>query len=143
THEVFMPEEHIPAIDVFCGAQLPYMPHPSRVKDDDLVMRNLSGQPELGKHIVHSLLSDEFEVSHSQAVPEGRYIGHAFDFVYGCVMGSHPGQQVPIWLNTYYPPNQPTLKRYYALGRSLRRAIESWETNQIAAVVATGGMGHL
>ncbi len=143
THEVFMPEEHIPAIDVFWGDELPYMPHSSRVKSDELVMRTLPGQPDLGKHIVESLLSDEFDVSHSQTVPEGRYIGHAFDFVYGCVMRNQVGPQVPIWLNTYYPPNQPTLKRCYALGQSLRRAIESWDANQRVAVIATGGMSHL
>jgi hypothetical protein len=143
THEVFMPEDHIPAIDVFWGKELPYTPHSSRLKGDDLFMRQLSGQPDLGRHIVESLLSDEFDVSHTRTLPEGRYIGHAFDFVYGCVMGNHPGPQVPIWLNTYYAPNQPTLKRCYALGRSLRRAIESWDANQKVAVIATGGMSHL
>ena len=31
----------------------------------------------------------------------------------------------------------------YALGRSLRRAIESWEATRTVAVIATGGMSHL
>jgi hypothetical protein len=142
THEVFMPEDHIPAIDVFCGRDIPYMPHPSRVRGD-VTPRLLQGQPELGRHIVESLLGDQFDVSHSLTIPEGRHIGHAFDFVYGCIMAEQPGPQVPIWLNTYYAPNQPTLKRCYALGRALRRAIESWEADQKIAVIATGGMSHL
>jgi 3-O-methylgallate 3,4-dioxygenase len=143
THEVFMPEDHIPAIDVFWGETLPYLPHPSRLKGQQPTARDLQGQPDLGGHIVESLLADEFDISSTRNLPEGRYIGHAFDFVYGCVLGNEVGPHVPIWLNTYYPPNQPSLKRCHDLGRGLRRAIESWDSDKTVAVMATGGMSHL
>lgn len=143
THEVFMPEEHIPAVDVYWGESIPYVPHSSRVSPEQQIERLLPCEPELGRHIVESLNSAEFDVSHSRTVPDGRSIGHAFDFVYGRVMADQVGPQVPIWLNTYYEPNQPTLKRCYALGRALRQAIEGWKSDKTVAVIATGGLSHL
>lgn len=52
-----------------------------------------------------------------------------------------PGS-VPIFLNTYYPPNQPTVKRCYQLGRALRQAIESWDGDKTVALIASGGLSH-
>jgi hypothetical protein len=143
THEVFMPEDHIPTFDVFSGDRLPYVPHPSRVGRDPVPVRELEGQPELGLHLVESLLDAEFDISYTRKVPEGRHIGHAFDFVYGCILKERVGPHVPLWVNTYYPPNQPTLRRCHELGRALRQAIESWDSRKKVAVVATGGMSHL
>jgi 3-O-methylgallate 3,4-dioxygenase len=45
-------------------------------------------------------------------------------------------------LNTYYPPNQPTLRRCYALGQAMRRAIESWPSDKRVALFASGGLSH-
>ena len=50
---------------------------------------------------------------------------------------------VPVMVNTYYPPNQPTPKRCYAFGQAVRKAIESWNNNQRVAVVASGGLSHV
>jgi hypothetical protein len=143
THEVFMPEDHIPAFDVFSGTRLPYAPHSSRVGRDQMFSRDLDGQPDLGEHLVESLLASEFDISYTRKLPEGRHIGHAFDFVYGCILKDEVGPHVPVWVNTYYAPNQPTLKRCHDFGRALRHAIETWDTDKKVAVIATGGMSHL
>jgi aromatic ring-opening dioxygenase catalytic subunit (LigB family) len=45
-------------------------------------------------------------------------------------------------VNTFFPPNQPTPRRCYALGQALRRAIESWESDETVAVIASGGLSH-
>jgi AmmeMemoRadiSam system protein B len=45
-------------------------------------------------------------------------------------------------LNTYYPPNQPTPRRCYAMGQALYQAIESWPNNSRVAVIASGGLSH-
>jgi hypothetical protein len=50
---------------------------------------------------------------------------------------------VPVMVNTYYPPNQPTPKRCYALGQAVRKAIESWEGGERVAVMASGGLSHV
>jgi aromatic ring-opening dioxygenase catalytic subunit (LigB family) len=57
-------------------------------------------------------------------------------------MGERVVPTVPVMLNTYYPPNQPTPRRCYALGQALRRAVESWPGEERVAVIASGGLSH-
>jgi len=99
-------------------------------------------EPELGRHLVESLIAQEFDVTHLRRIPEGRKIGHAFNFIYRRIMNGRIVPQVPVMLNTYYPPNQPTLKRCYALGKALKKAIESWPQEKTVALVASGGLTH-
>jgi 3-O-methylgallate 3,4-dioxygenase len=49
---------------------------------------------------------------------------------------------VPIMLNTFYPPNQPTAMRCFDFGRSLVKAIESWPSESRVALIASGGLTH-
>jgi 3-O-methylgallate 3,4-dioxygenase len=51
--------------------------------------------------------------------------------------------QVPVLVNTFYPPNQPPAGRCYEFGRALARAIASAtpEDTKIA-FIASGGMTH-
>jgi hypothetical protein len=143
THEVFMPEDHIPAVDVFWGEEIRHLPHGSRRGDPEGVPNILRGEPDLGRHLIESLNADGFDVSHTRAIPEGRSIGHAFDFVYARIMDNKVPPHVPVFLNTYYAPNQPTLRRCYQLGKGLRRAIESWARDKTVAIVGTGGLSHM
>jgi aromatic ring-opening dioxygenase LigB subunit len=50
---------------------------------------------------------------------------------------------VPVMVNTYYPPNQPTPRRCYAFGQAVRRAIESWAGDKRVALMASGGLSHV
>ena len=49
---------------------------------------------------------------------------------------------VPVFINTFYPPNQPTAQRCYDFGKSIRRAIESWDSDAKVAIFASGGLTH-
>ena len=49
---------------------------------------------------------------------------------------------VPIHINTYFPPNQPTPERCLELGRAVRRAIESWDSDARVAILGSGGFSH-
>ena len=49
---------------------------------------------------------------------------------------------VPVLVNTYYPPNAPTALRCYKLGQSLRRAIDAWDSDKTVAIFASGGLSH-
>jgi hypothetical protein len=99
-----------------------------------------------GQHIIESVVEQGFEVARSNALPRGRHgsggIGHAFYFVYRRLMNNQAIPHVPIFLNTYYPPNAATIKRCYALGKALGNAIESWDQNERVAVIASGGLTH-
>ena len=69
-------------------------------------------------------------------------IGHAFGYVYNRLMTGDTIPTVPIMLNTYYPPNQPTPKRCYNLGQALKSSIESWPKDIRVGILASGGLSH-
>lgn len=96
----------------------------------------------LASHIVEQMMIEEFDVSQFRRQPEGRTLGHAFTFVRRRIMRDHVLPMVPVLVNSYYPPNQPTPRRCYNFGRALRRAIESWDEDLAVAIVASGGLSH-
>ena len=49
---------------------------------------------------------------------------------------------VPVFINTFYPPNQPTVARCYKFGRALGRSIASWQPDKRVAIIASGGLSH-
>lgn len=98
--------------------------------------------PDLGRHVVEQMMIEGFDVAQLREQPAGRSIGHAFNFVKIRIMRNHAAPMLPVMVNTYYPPNQPTAGRCHAFGRALRRAIESWEGSERVAVVASGGLSH-
>jgi 3-O-methylgallate 3,4-dioxygenase len=70
-------------------------------------------------------------------------VGHAFSFLYRRILPGGKLPMVPVMVNTYYPPNQPTPKRCYAFGQAVRKAVESWDSNQRVAIMASGGLSHV
>ena len=69
-------------------------------------------------------------------------LGHAFAYVYEYMLYGVDIPMVPVMINTFFPPNQPTPARCYGLGRSLRQAIDSWDSDKRVAVIASGGLSH-
>ena len=91
------------------------------------------------------MIADAFDVAVSSRLPEGpRGAGapHAFGFVYRQIMRDKVVPHVPIFINTFYPPNQPTAKRCFDFGRSLARAVTTWPTDATVALIASGGLSH-
>lgn len=104
------------------------------------------GCPDLGRHIIESLMDDSFDIAASSVLPTGsgyvNGIPHAYGFIYRQIMKDDPVPSVPVILNTFYPPNQPAAGRCFAFGEALKRAIESWESDARVAVFASGGLSH-
>ena len=102
----------------------------------------------LGRHIIEALMEAEFDVGRSSFLDPRRGgrakggIGHAFGYVYNRLMTGQTIPTVPIMLNTYYPPNQPTPKRCYNLGQALKSSIESWPKDIRVGILASGGLSH-
>ena len=157
-NEVFS-EDAMPALSVYCGETVDNVPLSEEQKAKrprGLIVADWGTftpeptttpcEPELGKHIIQSLIKDEFDPAHYRALPAGRFgthgIPHAWGFVYRRIMNDKVFPNVPVFINTYYPPNQPTLKRCYDFGKALRRAIESWDSDKTVAVIASGGLSH-
>jgi hypothetical protein len=49
---------------------------------------------------------------------------------------------VPIFLNTYFPPNQPRPARCYELGQAIRKAVEAFPGDERIGIAASGGLSH-
>jgi hypothetical protein len=98
---------------------------------------------KLAVHLIETLMDAGFDLAASQRLPEGEGEGHAMAYVHRRVMDPNaPVPAVPIFLNTYYPPNQPRPHRCYAFGQALRKSVETYGTDARIGVLASGGLSH-
>jgi gallate dioxygenase len=101
----------------------------------------VEGHPALAAHLGQSLVADEFDMSFFQH----RALDH------GCfsplsMLCPHdpawPVKLVPLQMGVLQFP-VPSARRFFKLGRALRRAIESYPDESLrVAIVATGGLSH-
>lgn len=116
----------------------------------ELVTKNYSmdaeydfpGSPDLARGIVESLTDDGFDVMWMESTPEGVGFGHAFGFILQRLLHERPIPMIPIMINTYYAPNQPTPERCYDLGVALARAVERDSSELRVGLLASGGLSH-
>ena len=73
---------------------------------------------------------------HDQGLP------HGFAFVIKRLFNNQPRPILPVFQNTCYPPNTPSPKRSYQLGRAIAAAINAWPEQARVAIVASGGLSH-
>jgi hypothetical protein len=99
---------------------------------------------ELAYELFGSLMDAGFDLAACDAVPEPerRGFGHGFGFIMSRLMGERKIPIVPILINAYFPPNQPTSRRCYALGRALRTALQNVAPGKRVALCASGGLSH-
>jgi Catalytic LigB subunit of aromatic ring-opening dioxygenase len=97
---------------------------------------------KLANHLIAALIDRDFDVASANALPEGEGEGHAFGFVHRRIMKGVAIPVVPVFLNTYYPPNQPSPGRCYRLGQAIREVIEGYAESLRIGVVASGGLSH-
>jgi protocatechuate 4,5-dioxygenase beta chain len=101
---------------------------------------DVTGHPELAWHLAESLILDEFDITivnkmdvdHGLTVPLSLLFGQVADW---------PCKVIPLAVNVIqYPP--PTGTRCFALGRAIRRAVESFGQDLKVMIVGTGGLSH-
>ena len=97
---------------------------------------------DLSAHIAEQLAWDDFDLTVFTKQPAGRTLGHAFTFPRYRLVLPPTTPIVPVFVNTYYPPNVPSAARCYEFGRALRRAVESWPAPAKVAIIASGGLSH-
>lgn len=96
---------------------------------------------ELGRHLIDSTIAEHFDVTALKSMP-GDETPHAFGFVFRQIMNDRVIPSVPVFINTFYPPNQPTVQRCYDFGQALVRAIQSWDSPARVALIGSGGLTH-
>jgi gallate dioxygenase len=100
----------------------------------------VKGHPQLAQHIAACLVADEFDLSYFQ----NKGLDHgAFSPL--SLLWPHepewPGAIVPLQVGVLQFPTT-TARRCYKLGKSLRKAIESYPEDLKVAIVGTGGLSH-
>jgi hypothetical protein len=96
----------------------------------------------LTRHLVEQLVEADFDVLAFGKQQPGTTLGHAFTFPRYRLGLDGATSIVPVFVNTYVPPNVPSPRRCYALGRALARAVASWPEDLRVAVIASGGLSH-
>ena len=97
----------------------------------------------LARHLIASLMEQDFDLAASQCLPKGEGEGHAMAYVHRHVMDEKdPVPIVPLFINTYFPPNQPCPGRCHALGQAVRRAVERFSADARIGIAASGGLSH-
>jgi len=94
------------------------------------------------EHITRTLSESDFDVHWFKEQREDRTLGHAFTFP-RYRLGLDPEIPiVPLFINCYFPPNNPNPARCFAFGQAVREAIESWDPDLRVAVITSGGLSH-
>ena len=160
-HELFA-DDITPAFTIYWGEQIENIPRseeqvkrlpagihiadPGHVPPQPAVY---PGLPSLGRHTIEHCINAEFDVAHSRRLPKVdpsisilSGIPHAYGFVYRQIMRDQVIPNMPVILNTFYPPNQPTVSRCFQFGRAIGAAIASWPEDKTVAVFASGGLSH-
>jgi 3-O-methylgallate 3,4-dioxygenase len=97
---------------------------------------------ELGTHLIKGLTARDFDITAMKSMVGEQFEGHAYSFVHRRFMTGQPIPIVPVMLNTYYPPNQPSPSRCFDLGCAIRDLIESFPGDLRVGVMASGGLSH-
>ncbi len=100
------------------------------------------GHSDLAWHLAESLILDEFDMTIVNDLPVDHGLTVPLSIMYG-KPERWPAKVIPLAVNVIqYPP--PTGRRCYALGRAIRRAVQSFPDgdNLKVAVFGTGGMSH-
>lgn len=142
-----------PAIAIYCGETIRNAAAPAEPPEDwylrDQNLRLEDGRDafypvraDLAEHLIGGLSRGGFDITAVRALPADKYEGHAFSFIHRRFLARAPVPIVPVFLNTYYPPNQPSPRRCRELGEGLRALIASFPQDIKVGVLASGGLSH-
>lgn len=157
-HEIYGDDLNPPYM-VFYGDKIPHFPAtaeglalmPPGVREGEPghapeSYREYDCQSDLALHIISELVDAEFDITVSPKLPSHNPrtngVSHAFGHIYRQVMRDNVIPSVPIYQNTFFPPNQPTARRSYNFGKTVGRAIRSWKSDARVVVFGSGGMSH-
>jgi hypothetical protein len=148
--------DNMPSFAVYTGEEIVMkempLPHPRLTWTDksfwagygmDLPHR-FSGAPALAKDLVKGLIHQGIDVAVSASVPDPsrRAFGHAYGFIYQRLMKRLNVPMLPVLLNTYFPPNNPTSGRCFQIGSAIAKALTESPIQARIAVIASGGLSH-
>lgn len=107
--------------------------------------RDYPVKADMAAWLTRRLCDRDFDITAMDGLTPGQFEGHAFQFVHRRLMAEPERQRmpvIPVILNTFDPPNQPTPRRCVALGQALRELVAEWPQDLRVGVIASGGLSH-
>lgn len=142
-----------PAIGIYYGDKIRNAAAPTTPTDDwyllDQRRRLEDGSDQfypchagLGAHIISGLMQRNFDITAVKELVGEQFEGHAYSFIHRRYMADKVVPMVPVFLNTYYPPNQPSPKRCFDLGLAIRELVANFPDDMRVGILASGGLSH-
>jgi len=143
-----------PAIAVYYGASIRNTAREPEAASDSWVKaarmrrhepeadRDYPVRSDLAEWLIRQLSERDFDIAAMDGVEHGKHEGHAFQFVHRRLLREPMVPVVPVMLNTFDPPNQPTPRRCVALGKALRELVAQWPEDLRVGAIASGGLSH-
>jgi hypothetical protein len=142
-----------PAIGIYYGESIRNAAAPTTPTDDwylidqrrrleDGADRFYPCHSALAAHLIAGLTARDFDVTAVKSLVDDQFEGHAYSFIHRRYMAERPIPIVPVFLNTYYPPNQPSPQRCFALGSAIRDLVASFPEDLRVGILASGGLSH-
>jgi hypothetical protein len=97
---------------------------------------------DLGAHIIAGLMERDFDITAVKALVGDQFEGHAYSFIHRRFMTDSVVPMVPVFLNTYYPPNQPGPQRCFDLGVAIADLVTAFADDIRVGILASGGLSH-
>jgi len=100
----------------------------------------VQGDSRFAWHITESLVHDQFDMT----IMNEMDVDHGLTVPLSLVCGrpaAWPFKVIPICVNVIQYP-QPSAERCYALGKAIRRAVDSFDESLKVVIAGTGGMSH-
>jgi 3-O-methylgallate 3,4-dioxygenase len=158
-HELFQ-DQHMPSIGIYYGGSIrnaaranakrftwpeEWYNRAQMRRYEDNADAEYPCHKALALKLIEGLVEREFDVAAVAGLGEAQSEGHAYSFVHRWYLkgdGARMLPVVPIFLNTYNPPNPPLPKRCVRLGKALKELIESYPEDVRIGVIASGGLSH-
>ncbi len=96
----------------------------------------------MAEWLIRQLCDRDFDITAMDGLEPGQFEGHAFSFIHRRYLQGTELPIIPIIVNTFDPPNQPTPRRCIQLGAALRELIASYPKDLRVGVLASGGLSH-
>jgi Catalytic LigB subunit of aromatic ring-opening dioxygenase len=158
-HELFK-DQHMPSIGIYYGESIRNAARASAKRFswpeewyNRAQMRRYEDEADadypchraLALRLIEGLVEREFDIAAVAGLAEGQNEGHAYSFIHRWYLkgeGARMLPVVPVFLNTYNPPNPPLPKRCVRLGKALKELIEGFPEDLRIGVLASGGLSH-
>jgi 3-O-methylgallate 3,4-dioxygenase len=96
----------------------------------------------LALHLIEGLCGKGFDISAVKTIPPSEGEGHAYSFVHHRYLHGAAVPIIPVFLNTYNPPNQPVPQRCVEFGRAVAGLVAEFPDDLRVGIMGSGGMSH-